>query len=352
MKRTLLILVVSLTATLATSPQLLRALCAPPSAPSALKLFPPVVSASVVGAQHAAPLLPGLQTSAQIPEWCRALPRPEYKSLQRILPDDLWFEIYKVAPGVFAIYEPHQAEEVISYLIVGNKQAVLFDTGMGIGDIRRVTAKLTSRPVVVLNSHTHDDHVGGNWQFTFVYGMDTDFTRKNAKGSREDAQAEITPDQLCGDLPKGFNPKTYATKQWRISHFIHDGFKVNLGGRTLEVLSTPGHTPDAIALLDRGNGLLFTGDTYYPGPIWLFRPETDLDAYVDSGKRLAALSPELKLVLGAHNIPVAQPDVLPKLVEAIQAVRSGQGAVRPAGEGKATHNLNGFTFLLAAPRKE
>jgi glyoxylase-like metal-dependent hydrolase (beta-lactamase superfamily II) len=286
------------------------------------------------------------------PEWCRPLPRPEYKSLQRVLPDDPWFEVYKVVPGVFAIYEPHQAEEVISYLIVGNKQALLFDTGMGIGDIRRVTTKLTSRPVVVLNSHTHDDHVGGNWQFTFVYGMDTEFTRTNAKGSREDAQAEITPDQLCGDLPKGFNPKTYATRAWKISHFIHDGFKINLGGRTLEVISTPGHTPDAIALLDRGNGLLFTGDTYYPGPIWLFRPETDLDAYVNSVKRLAALSPELKLVLGAYNIPVAEPSVLPRLVVAIQAVRSGQGTVKPAEAGKVIRSFDGFDFLLAAPKKE
>ncbi len=153
-------------------------------------------AACLLGAQHAAPRLPCLQAGAQIPEWCRALPRPEYKSLQRVLPDDPWFEIYKVAPGVFAIYEPHQAEETISYLIVGNKQAVLFDTGMGLSDIHKVTTKLTSRPVVVLNSHTHDDHVGGNWQFTFVYGMDTDFTRKNAKGSREDAQAEIAPDQI------------------------------------------------------------------------------------------------------------------------------------------------------------
>ncbi len=117
------------------------------------------------------------------PEWCKPLPRPEYKSLQRVLPDDPWFEVYKVIPGVFAIYEPHQAEEVISYLIVGNKQALLFDTGMGISDIRKVTAKLTSRPVVVLNSHTHDDHVGGNWQFTFVYGMDTEFTRTNANSA-------------------------------------------------------------------------------------------------------------------------------------------------------------------------
>jgi glyoxylase-like metal-dependent hydrolase (beta-lactamase superfamily II) len=307
---------------------------------------------SFVVAQHAAPQAPRLPVSEQIPEWCRALPRPEYKSLERILPTEPWFEVYKIAPGVFAIYEPHQAEEVISYLIVGNKQALLFDTGMGIGDIRKVTARLTSRPVVVLNSHTHNDHVGGNWQFAFVYGMDTNFTRTNAKGSREDAESEIAPDQLCGDLPKAFNPKTYATKPWKISHAIHDGFKVNLGGRTLEVISTPGHTPDAICLLDRANGLLFTGDTYYPGPIWLYRPETDLDAYANSVKRLAELAPGLKLVLGAHNIPVAQPDVFPKLVEAIQAVRAGQGAVKPAGEGKAIHSFDGFTFLLAAARKE
>jgi glyoxylase-like metal-dependent hydrolase (beta-lactamase superfamily II) len=286
--------------------------------------------------------------SAQIPEWCRGLPRPEYKSLERVLPDDPWFEIYKVAPGVFAIYEPHQAEETISYLIVGNKQAVLFDTGMGISDIRKVTAKLTSRPVVVLNSHTHNDHVGGNWQFTFVYGMDTDFTRNNAKGSREDAQAEITPDQLCVELPKKFDPKTYATKPWKISHFIHDGFKVNLGGRTLEVISTPGHTPDAISLLDRENGLLFTGDTYYPAPIWLFRPETDLDTYVASVKRLAALAPDVKLVLGAHNVPVAKPDVLPRVVTAIEAVRAGKVTPEPQAGGKALYRAEGITFLLRA----
>ncbi|HET8921559.1 MAG TPA: MBL fold metallo-hydrolase [Candidatus Acidoferrum sp.] len=291
------------------------------------------------------PLLLAAQAN-NTPEWCHALPRPEYKTLQRVLPNEPWFEVYKVAPGVFAIYEPHQAEETISYLIVGRKQAVLFDTGMGISDIRKVTTQLTSRPVVVLNSHTHDDHVGDNWRFPFIFGMDTDFTRANAKGSREDAQAEIAPDQLCGDLPKGFNRKTYATKPWKISHFIHDGFKVNLGGRTLEVISTPGHTPDAISLLDRENGLLFTGDTYYPAPIWLFRPETDLNAYVASVKRLAALTPQVKLVLGAHNIPVASPEVLPKLVTAIEAVRGGRVSPKKAESGKSLYVMEGVTFLL------
>jgi glyoxylase-like metal-dependent hydrolase (beta-lactamase superfamily II) len=231
---------------------------------------------------------------------------------------------------------------------MGTKQAVLFDTGMGIGNIHALVTRLTSRPIVVLNSHTHNDHIGGNWQFPYVFGMDTAFTRNNTKGGREDAQAELAPGEICGELPKGFDSKTYATKPWHVSIPVHDGFKVNLGGRTLEIIATPGHTPDAICLLDRDNGLLFTGDTYYPGPIWLYRPETDLDAYVASVKKIAELAPQIKLVLGAHNVPVAQPSVLPGLVSAIQAVRAGQGEVKPAGDGKAIHTVDGFSFLMRA----
>lgn len=297
-----------------------------------------------------APASLAAQTKA-MPDWCKALPRPEYKALQRVPVSDPWFEVYKVAPGTFAIYEPHQAEEIISYLILGTKQAVLFDTGMGISSISKVTKQLTGKPVVVLNSHTHNDHVGGNWEFPYVFAMDTDFTRKNALGSRADAQAEIAPGQICGKLPAGFNPKAYETRRWKPFHFVHDGFKINLGARTVEIVATPGHTPDSIALIDRANGLLFTGDTYYPAPIWLYRPETDMDAYVASVKRLAALAPKVKMVLGAHNIPVADPDVLPKLVDAIMAVRSGKGDVKAEGGGKAIHTFQGFKFLLAEPAK-
>src|SRR5207248_6047457 len=158
----------------------------------------------------------------------------------------------------------------------------------------------------------------------FVYGMDTDFTRKNALGSRADAQAEIAPDEICGNLPPGFNRKMYVTKKWKISRFVHDGFKINLGSRTVEIIATPGHTPDSISLIDRANGLLFTGDTFYPGEIWLYRPETDFAAYLASVKKLLALAPEVKLVLGAHNVPVAQPSVLTQLDTAVHSVLAGQ----------------------------
>src|ERR1700730_7546197 len=288
------------------------------------------------------------QLKAEKPEWCKNLPRPEFAQLKRVLPDDPWFEVYRVAPGTFAIYEPHQSEEVISYLIVGQKQALLFDTGMGIANIHRIVSRLTSLPVVVLNSHTHDDHVGGNWQFNSIYGLDTAFTRENAKGSTADAQAEIAPGEICGDLPKGFDAKAYRTKPWHVSFFIHDEFKIKLGGRTVEVIATPGHTPDAIALIDRDNGLLFTGDTYYPAPIWLFRPETDLAAYEKSIARLAALAPEIKTVLGAHNIPVAPPTVLPALVQAFADLQAGKATCKPEGAGKKLCTVDNFSFLFRA----
>lgn len=289
-----------------------------------------------------------LQAQAPIPDWCRPLPRPEYKSLERVPVSDPWFEVYKPAPGVFAIYEPHQAEETISYLIVGTKQALLFDTGMGISDLKKVTEELTKLPIIVLNSHTHDDHVGGNWEFDTVYGMDTDFTRKDAQGSREDAQAEISSDQICGKLPKGFDAKAYTTRPWKITAYTHDGDRFDLGGRALEVIATPGHTRDAISLMDRANGLLFTGDTYYPAPIWLFRPETDLDAYSASIRRLAALAPQVKLVLGAHNIPVASPSVLPRLVAAFDAVRSGKVPATTESTGKVLYKVDDISFLMRA----
>jgi glyoxylase-like metal-dependent hydrolase (beta-lactamase superfamily II) len=293
--------------------------------------------------------LSGAQPGTEKPAWCRPLPRPEYQTLKHIPVTDRWFEVYEVVPGVFAIYEPHQAEETISYLILGEKRALLFDTGMGISDIRKVTTELTHLPIVVLNSHTHNDHVGGNWQFDTVYGMDTNFTRTNAKGSRQDAQDELGPGMICGELPKGFDSKSYATRPWKISRFLHDHDKIDLGGRTIEVLSTPGHTPDAVSLLDRANGLLFTGDTYYPAPIWLYRPETNLDEYVASVKSLALLAPQIKLVLGQHNVPFAQPSVLPSLVVAIETVRAGKVSAEPQDAGKAIYRSDGFSFLLKAP---
>ena len=214
--------------------------------------------------------------------------------------------------------------------------------------MKKLTSQLTQLPIVVLNSHTHGDHVGGNWQFDTIYGMDTDFTRTSAKGSSAQAKEEIQPSEICGDLPAGFDPKTYVTREWNISKYIHDGEQIDLGGRSLQVVATPGHTPDAICLFDQANGLLFTGDTYYPGTIYLFAPETDLDAYNKSVNRLAALAPQVKTVLGAHNFPIEPPSVLTGLWASFDAVRAGKVPAVVAGPGKVQYKGKEMSFLMKA----
>lgn len=283
--------------------------------------------------------------AAQTPQFCKNLPRPAYSKLERVPTADPWFEVYRIRPDVFAIYEPRQLEEVISYLILGGQKALLFDAGMGISNIQAVVAGLTKLPVSVLNSHTHNDHVGDNWRFSDIYGMDTDFTRANARGSKQDAQDELAPDELCGPLPAGFDAKAYSTKAFHITHWVHDGDTIDLGGRSLRIIGTPGHTPDAIALLDAERGLLFTGDSFYLGPIYLYRPETNLDAYVASMQILAVMAPRLRLLLPAHNTPVADPGYLPKVVTAIQQVRRGEVKSVPR-DGKREYLFEGFSFLM------
>ena len=221
--------------------------------------------------------------------------RPPSASGQRGAPArerrDDWFEVYRAADGVFAIAEPHQFQEVISYLIVGSDRALMFDTGLGLAPIRPVVEQLTSLPVEVLNSHTHFDHVGGNAEFDRIAAMDTPYTRANARGFGHEALAgEVAPSSFCKGPPKDADTAGSGPGRGRRPGAWPDGDRIDLGGRVLEVLHVPGHTPDALALLDRGNGLLWTGDSYYDGTIWLYVPETSLDDYERSMTILASVS--------------------------------------------------------------
>lgn len=303
----------------------------------------------------AALLTPAAAAQTQVTysaEWCRNLPRPEYKALERVPVRSDWFEVYRIRPGVFAIYEPHQAEEVISYLIVGSRKALLLDTGMGIASIREVVEQLTKLPVVVLNSHTHYDHVGGNREFSDILGMGTAFTRERAAQGyfNQVMRAEVSPENLCGALPKGFDADAYHVPPFGTGRTVRDGSVLDLGGRKLEVLAVPGHTPDSIALLDRRHRLLFTGDTFYVGPIWLFEPETDLAAYARSTARLASLADQVDLLLPGHNTAAASPAYLGKLRDAAEAIAAGKIKETSRENGRRKFQFEGFSILTTSPR--
>jgi glyoxylase-like metal-dependent hydrolase (beta-lactamase superfamily II) len=281
------------------------------------------------------------------PDWCGALPRPEYKTLQRVEVHSDWFEVYQIRPGVYAIYEPHQFEEVISYLIVGKRHALLFDTGLGVANIRDVVTALTNLPVMVLNSHTHFDHTGGNADFSDIWNEDTPYSRANAQThSSIYGRDALAPERICGVLPAGVHSDEFTKRTWQATHWIRDREQMDLGGRKLEILFTPGHTPDSVSLLDRQHGLLFTGDTFYPGPIYLFTPETDFAAYARSVHHLAQLVPHLQLLLPSHNLPVSPPGVLTRLDEAVKKVQSGSARFEVT-DGRREYRVEGFSLLLS-----
>jgi glyoxylase-like metal-dependent hydrolase (beta-lactamase superfamily II) len=302
----------------------------------------------------AAGCLAAFASSAAAESWCDAPPAPELATLTAVDVGNDWFAVYSVAPSVYAITEPRQYEGVNSFLVVGTKRAVLFDSGLGVARIGAVVAKLTALPVTVLNSHTHFDHVGGNHEFTDVRNLDVPFSAASARGDvgealRDYAKDTLAEDRVCGALPAGVTSRAYATPTWKASAPVQDGERFDLGDRTLEVLKTPGHTPDSMCLLDAANGLLFTGDTFYSGEVFLWAPETDVAGYEASIARLAKLAPGLKLLLPAHGVPVAEPAQLLALDRALKDIEAGAVTFETTKSGRRLYKFGHFSILKAAP---
>jgi len=101
-------------------------------------------------------------------------------------------------------------------------------------------------------------------------------------------------------LPDDFDFATWNIPATIPTRLLEDGDRLDLGGRTLQVLHTPGHTPDSICLFDEDNGLLFGGDTYNTGPIYAHLPDSDVDAFARSTARIAGLADGVAIVYVAH----------------------------------------------------
>ena len=281
--------------------------------------------------------------------WYDRLPRPAWSRFKQVETSQAWFEIYEVLPSVFAIYEPGQFEEVISYLIVGAERALLFDTGLGIGDMKQAVSELTDLRLIVLNSHTHYDHIGGNHQFETIVGTDTAHAGENAQGKRNDEVAEfVGKGWIWKPTPDGFSPATYQIPPFSVTETLASGDQIDLGGRTLEVLLTPGHSPDSLCLIDRTNRLLFTGDTFYPAPLYAHLPGSNFETYRDTARLLAKLTSEVDHLLPAHNEPLFPSIYLERMRDAFDSITS-EAAPYIKVEGNRAYRFEGFSILTKDP---
>ena len=281
--------------------------------------------------------------------WYDALPRPAWSEFELVEQSQPWFEVYEVVSDVFAIYEPGQFEEVISYLLVGDESALLFDTGLGIGNMRQLVSELTTLEILVVNSHTHYDHIGGNYQFQSIYGVNSDYSVANTAGrTHEEVEEFVSNGWIWKPVPDGFSKADYAIEPFAFTRFLSDGETIDIGGRVLEVVVTPGHAPDALCLLDREHRLLFVGDTFYPASLYAHLDGSDFSLYAESAARMAALVDEVDFILPAHNEPLLESKYLTSFSDAFAAMMADTLEFVITDENRE-YVFDGFSIVVTDP---
>ena len=167
-----------------------------------------------------------------------------------------WFDDYfLVEPldaSTYAIGEPRYYQGNYSYLILGSNRAVLFDAGTGQRDIVPVVRSLTSLPVTVIPSHLHFDHVGALGRFERTALLDLAPLRARVRSGR----LSLDRYEFLG-FADSLSEPSFAVNEWWAP-----GSTIELGGRTLRVLSTPGHTHSSAALYDADRHWLLPAISY------------------------------------------------------------------------------------------
>jgi glyoxylase-like metal-dependent hydrolase (beta-lactamase superfamily II) len=227
---------------------------------------------------------------------------------------DNWYEIHSLPNDVTAIGEPKHSEDVFCYLIKGRDKDLLIDTGMGIVPITHALEKLrnSTKPLDVVNTHWHFDHIGGNKYFDKILvpkhidevtGLLSGWSPKDL--AKYDFIAGFRQSDGMDNTPTNFDPENFFIPPSRnIEPVLKNGRKIDLGNRDIFIIETPGHTPGSICLFDETNGLLFTGDLLYEGPLYAFEEESNPNQYLGSLRKTKKIyGDRIKIIHPGHNYP-------------------------------------------------
>jgi hydroxyacylglutathione hydrolase len=185
------------------------------------------------------------------------------------------FQVHEYNPDLFILRESGciNYEKPFLYLFFGSDKALLYDTGAGAGvPTDRVVSELMAKwmkragrtaplPLVVAHSHAHGDHTAG------------------------DAQLAVLPNTTVIAKDVAAVRAFFGFQDWP-----KDIVQFDLGGRVLDIIGIPGHEEASIAIYDRQTGVLLTGDTVYPGRLYV-RDAPCLQPASNGWSRLRRTSP-------------------------------------------------------------
>lgn len=225
-----------------------------------------------------------------------------------------WFRVKEHAPGTWVI-DDNGSDNM--YLLEGADSAMLIDTGLGTADLMSLVKKVTSKPIIVVITHGHPDHAGSDYQFADVYIHPADSAAARQYNLQE-VRAASSKTMQAGEGPAEadlYKGKPFNTRMIP----VRDGRVFDLGGRKIQVIEAPGHTPGEICLLDIGNKMLFSGDNNNQ-LVWLFlencRP---LSEYLATLQKLRARLTEFTTILPGHGGPIPA-DFINDQIECVKGI--------------------------------
>jgi hydroxyacylglutathione hydrolase len=203
------------------------------------------------------------------------------------------------------------------YLLEGRERALLIDTAWGCGPLREYVERLTDKPVIVVNTHGHLDHAGGNGWWEQVY--------MHADAATDVAHMPPLPERRQLPYPE------YEKVP------VGEGFVFDLGGRKVEVIEISAHGAGSIALLDKNTGMLFAGDEIESGQVLLFDYGTNdpailmatVEKHLRNMIKLKSRQAEFSAICPAHNgAPIACSHI-DDFIELDKAMLEGKQRVMP-----------------------
>ncbi|MBT6891416.1 MAG: MBL fold metallo-hydrolase [Gammaproteobacteria bacterium] len=277
------------------------------------------------------------------------------KTARRIPNSSKWFEIISLPNDVYALWEPGHVEKVNSYLIIGADKDVLYDTGMGIASIGQAINELRAvlgrgnHPLMVINSHNHLDHNGGNNDFDEAWIIRDEWAIQKLTGGISGGfttyWAELTPHEGI-EVPQNFDPETFSIPPFPLQRvrYLADGDVVDLGDRQFQVIHTTSHSPDGLALYDETNQVFFGGDTFGGG----FYMTRDMSLLAADLERISALQIRWHYAShGAQLIEAMQEGQRLAIVRRILGGDSKEGMIPFAGQEFPIYTLDNVQVVLA-----
>ena len=223
-------------------------------------------------------------------------------------------------------------EGATSYLLIGQKEAIMIDAGMSRENIRAYAQSLTSLPIsAVINTHSHFDHTAGNGFFDVIYA--TEGISRSAKNTM------------------GGNPANYPLNY--SFTIINDGDIIDIGGRPLRIIELDCHSPGNIAILDSANGFLFPGDELEQGQVLLLPGYAEekgqihachaatVEKYLNAMKKLAQYKSQFNAICPGHNGAPIGTEYLDDYIELAQRILNGYEGKTDCSNGSSYNSRMG-----------